>query len=161
MPLHVCQRAVGSSKVNELVTVPIKPRSCDMIYGQSSLGCHRSESCHCTYVNELRGPSKVNELVTVPIKPRSCDMIYGQPIVRFLPLARGFLRVVRIQTNKFISNDHTGRWACNYMHPTRTPTALSYRTLRSTILHSILFYILLLRCATVPLCPLFLCSTAP
>jgi hypothetical protein len=79
-------------------------------------------------------------LLRYDLRPADCSV---------LATARGFLRVVRIQTNKFISNDHTGRWACNYMHPTRTPTALSYRTLRSTILHSILFYILLLHCATV------------
>jgi hypothetical protein len=55
------------------------------------------------------------------------------------------LRVVRIQTNKFISsNDYTGRWDCNYMHHT-IPTVLSYPVLCSTLFYiATLFYIPLL-----------------
>jgi hypothetical protein len=143
LPLHVCQRAAGSLESQRVGNCanqtslmrydlrPVEPRLspirilplhvCQRAAG--SLESQRVGNC-----------ANQTSLLRYDLRPADCSV---------LATARGFLRVVRIQTNKFISNDHTGRWACNYMHPTRTPTALSYRTLYARLAHYR---------STVPLC---------
>ena len=47
LPLNVCQRVVGSLESQRVGNCANQTSlSSDMIFGQSSLGCHRFDSCH-------------------------------------------------------------------------------------------------------------------